>query len=172
MGFLFLHLKGGLLEGGEPGGTSAGSTQAPPRVTCVTPLSLSCPMTIRGGPSVGQTHGGPDSEGRRPGLRLPVATLLSACGATRPHGHALTLLPTGSVSEGPARGLRSSSSQDERALCCALLSLQVLVVWDETSSKVRNYRVFEKVSRRPRGGPQVGGEACSGAWLGSQESPW
>uniref|UniRef100_A0A8C2RQB7 PH domain-containing protein n=1 Tax=Capra hircus TaxID=9925 RepID=A0A8C2RQB7_CAPHI len=49
---------------------------------------------------------------------------------------------------------------------------KVLVVWDETSSKVRNYRVFEKVSRQPRGGPRAGGEACSGAWLGSQESPW
>lgn len=94
MGFLFLHLEGGLLEGGEPGGTSAGSAQAPPRVTCVTALSLSCPMTIRGSPSVDQTHGAatdasPDSEGRSPGLRLPVATLLSACGATLPHGQSL-----------------------------------------------------------------------------------
>uniref|UniRef100_A0A8D0NGP8 SH3 domain binding protein 2 n=1 Tax=Sus scrofa TaxID=9823 RepID=A0A8D0NGP8_PIG len=37
---------------------------------------------------------------------------------------------------------------------------KVLVVWDETSSKVRNYRIFEKVSSRPTPGPQAG--ACLG----------
>lgn len=32
---------------------------------------------------------------------------------------------------------------------CWLFSPQVLVVWDGASSKVRNYRIFEKVSRLP-----------------------
>lgn len=49
--------------------------------------------------------------------------------------------------------------------CLLLFSLKVLVVWDETSSKVRNYRIFEKVSRLAEGAEQ------EGVWLGAGQSP-
>lgn len=43
--------------------------------------------------------------------------------------------------------------------------LKVLVVWDETSNKVRNYRIFEKVSGLAEGPER------EGAWLGAGQSP-
>lgn len=47
-----------------------------------------------------------------------------------------------------------------RAHCCPWLSLQVLVVWDESSNKVRNYRIFEKVSRLAPLGTRQGGDSA------------
>lgn len=42
-------------------------------------------------------------------------------------------------------------------------SLQVLVVWDEASNKVRNYRIFEKVRGSEGGtGPWPQGAAGAG----------
>lgn len=41
-----------------------------------------------------------------------------------------------------------------------LFSLQVLVVWDESSNKVRNYRIFEKVGPAP--GPWLEGHPSLG----------
>lgn len=50
------------------------------------------------------------------------------------------------------------------ALPAAFL-LKVLVVWDETSNKVRNYRIFEKVSGLAEGPER------EGVWLGAGQSP-
>lgn len=55
-------------------------------------------------------------------------------------------------------------------LTAACFSPQVLVVWDETSNKVRNYRIFEKVSRLPRRRPWVGGGPWPGAQKGAGQS--
>ena len=44
-------------------------------------------------------------------------------------------------------------------------------MWDETSSKVRNYRIFEKVSRRPCGRPRQEGKPALGPGWGPRSLP-
>lgn len=80
---------------------------------------------------------------------------------------------------GPGLEAAAASSPEVRAalslhLTAACFSLQVLVVWDETSSKVRNYRIFEKVSRLPhrgRKGTLVWGAEAGGRRLASPDIP-